>query len=182
MKAGYEKIYKDLNEFTKVFKYKNLYFPISRIYSVLKEEWTVSRSTMNRWVNNPDKWDEIKMISGAEVLIAAPVGEKHLIITNGDLININTLTLVCDNGRSTVSFTQDGKSYTIYRANLVYKKFIDPEYDLRNKDIFYLDMNMNNADISNLMYKNKEGKKSKTKRRKQKQQPSKLARGYGKYD
>ena len=181
MRPGYQNLYKPLTEFLVVVRINNIYYPSSALNKATSEIWKVSRMTKYRILHNPDKWEELEVKTGIGIYIAAPLYDKHLIVSNGDVLNKNTLTLVCDNGLSVVRFTDAGDYFSLYRANIVYRKFIDPNHPLESNDIFYLDMNINNADIGNIMLKDGE-QASRKKKHRPKQHWAEKEKEYGKYD
>ena len=179
MKKGYEHLYQPLNNYEIVFKYAGTYHNL-RYLNKITTNWNQSRSTKSRVAKDPSRWDEAARLYGVEFFAAAPLYDKHLILTNGDVLFRDSYTLVCDNGLSVVKFIDNGDYFDLFRANIVYKKFVNPNFDLIKDQLFYLDGNMNNPDISNLLMKDAAlaGKK----KPKPKQHWADKVKEYGKYD
>lgn len=153
MKEGYEKLEKPWTEYIQIFRYQNSYFSAQQLMKITKDSWTQTNQTKYRKLREPEKWEEINKLYGVEVLLAAPLSTKHLIVTNGDVLLASTLSVTDNRGKSTVYYTDNGKVYKgIYRANIVFNKFIDSEFPILTGKVHYIDGNMNNADISNIDY------------------------------
>ena len=146
---GFDRITQPLDSFTWLFRYKGLYYPKSTIIKNATEWTQVSRSTKYRILNDPNRWAELENYGIAAVL-AEKVGETHYITTDGTLLS-TTFREVCKNNESYVEFIEGGKAHRIFRASLVIKAFLDPDYDIVNDKPYYLDRNTKNAALANIV-------------------------------
>ena len=145
------KLEKDWTEYIQIFKYNDLYWTAAEVVKQTKTSWPQSNQTKYDKFHNAAKWAEIEKQYGVEVLLAAPLGKKHLIVTNGAVLLENTLKETCKNGLSVVNYMDNGKTFSgVYRANLVMKKFMDSEFKAFEGKVYYIDKNMNNPDIDNI--------------------------------
>lgn len=145
------KLENDWTTYIQLFKYNDLYWTAALVVKQTKASWPQSNQTKYDKFHNAAKWTEIEKQYGVEVVLAAPLGKKHLILTNGAVLLGSTLTETCKNGLSVVSYMDNGQNFSgIYRANIVMKKFMDSNFNAIEDRVYYIDKNMNNTSIDNI--------------------------------
>lgn len=156
MKQGYERLYKPISDFEYVYKYKDSYFTVKQIKKLTKTTWLIDPRTKERILTNPDRWIEL-LNQNIEPFVVAEVAAEHLITTDGELLRRSTLNIVGSKNQGRAIFQEAGGIYDFYRASIVYKKFIDPTFDIEKQECWFIDGDYTNAAIYNLMAKDKSG-------------------------
>ena len=156
MKRGYERLYKPVSDFELVYIYKEEYITAKQVKKVTKLSWKADPRTKDKILTQPERWVEMKQY-GIDVVAVAPLASNHLITTDGEVLQRNTLTAIGNKKLGRAVFQEDGVIYDFYRASLVYLKFIDPKFDVERQECWFLDGDFSNAAIHNLMIKDKSG-------------------------
>lgn len=155
-RPGYEFITRDDANMELVFFYDGKYYRKNQIMKYCRQATNKSWNTITRWIEDTSKWSRLEEI-GVYPYLAAPIIEKHLIVTNGDILNCDTLRrIVVGDVRGKARVMEDGLVYEFYPSSLVYYKFLllegeafDPEKDTP----FLADKRFWSPDISNLRQK-----------------------------
>jgi len=160
MNQGYERLYKNISEFTYIYKYKDGYFSAKDIKKLTKDIWIADYRTKDKILANPERWAELLKF-GVDAVICEDLAAMHCITPEGEILRRSTLTIVGSKNTGKAIFQENGVIYdSFYRASLVYKKFIDPAFDIENQECWFLDGDYTNATIYNLMAKDKTGDSS----------------------
>lgn len=150
-RLGFEKLEKDISEYEKVYKKDGAYYTKNAAIKEIMKTWEQSKATLYNKMNNPEKWDEIYEKTGFQVELMEPVGDRHYITTCGDVITNGLAIVKRSKDTRYVIFRLNGQDIRIFPAKLVIAAFIDSTFDLEGDKVYYIDGQMDNADISNVI-------------------------------
>jgi len=155
-RPGYQFITRSDDEMELVFLCEGNYYRKPQITKIAREKSGKTWQTIHRWIDNVYTWTKLEEY-GIYPYLAAPVLDNHLIITNGDILNRNTLRrIIIGDVRGKARVMEDGEIYEFYPSSVVYYKFLlqpgeafDPEVDTP----FLINKKGWSPDISNLRRK-----------------------------
>jgi hypothetical protein len=155
-RPGYQFITRSDDEMELIFLYDNKYYRKAAIMKIAKTLLNKSWNTITRYIENVYTWSKLEEV-GIFPYLSAKVLDEHCVVTNGDILNRNTLRrIIVGDSRGKCRLMEDGEIYEFYPSSVVYYKFLlqrgeafDPEVDTP----FLVDRRFWSPDINNLRRK-----------------------------